>query len=522
MKTITILFLFLTLAQAKVERLSLIIGNDQGLYGETLLKYATKDAERFHQLLLELGDIDQHRNYLLLNRKKQEIIKILHEIKGRVIELKNNNQEIIFYIYYSGHADPEALHIEGEKIQIKTVQDFFQTLQADVKIMFIDACYSGNILREKGIKLGESIDINFDDQLKIKGSAVFTSSSAGELSHESEELQGSLFTHYLITGLRGGADFNKDKSISLLEAYHYAQTQTLHKVNRAKNVVQNPAFDLDLVGQRDINLTFIENAKASIHFVQCEGEEYSIISPRTQEVFANISPEKGDTTTIAVPHDNYLIQRKTGKYLYITNADLTWNSSFTFSPGLMRIYPLESVISKGRFDWQFQSFQALIQQKMRKDIPMNKEWIFIPRITFKYNYQKYIFYAGISYWQDQLKGDFLNVDRKSIEFTGGCTYRFYFDSRLILDGGVEVGWININQLPKRKNEEILQQIGYDPLPKMNAMVYHYGLNQNFTYLFKYGFLLNAQAGISSYFYRESDKTKTVFRFPIAFGIGIKF
>lgn len=520
-----ILFIFLILVStvyANVHRISLVIGNDQGLYGETLLKYATRDAQRFNQLLLELGDIDPRRNYLLLNKKKQEIIRILHEIKGRVIELKNNNQEILFYIYYSGHADQDALHIAGEKIQIKTVRDFFQALQADVKIMLVDACYSGNILREKGIKLGKPIDINFNDQLKIKGSAILTSSSAGELSHESEELQGSLFTHYLITGLRGGADFNKDNSVSLLEAYHYAQTQTLNKVNHTKNVTQNPAFDLDLVGHRDINLTFIENAYASIHFVLCDGEEYSIISPRTQEVIANISPGKADTITIALPQDNYIIQKKTEKYLYIANADLTWDRSFTFYPGLMEIYPLESVISKGRFNWQFQSFQVLIHQGIRKDLLMNKKWIYIPRVTFKYNFQKYIFYAGISYWQDQLIGDFLYVNRKSVEFTGGCTYRFYFDSRLILDGGIEVGLININQLPKRKNEAILQQIGYDPLPEKTAMVYQYGLKQNFTYLFKYGFLINVQIGISSYYYEESDKTKNVLRFPVSFGIGLKF
>jgi uncharacterized caspase-like protein len=46
---------------------------------------------------------------------------------------------------------------------------------------------------------------------------LIRSASDGEAAQESKELGGGSFTHYLLTGLRGAADF--DHRISLDEAY---------------------------------------------------------------------------------------------------------------------------------------------------------------------------------------------------------------------------------------------------------------------------------------------------------------
>ena len=391
------IFLLTGLFATEIQRLSLIIGNNYGLYNDTPLKYASRDAEKIYEVLAELGGIKSSRNYILLNQKKQKILESFYEIKGRVKEIKNNNQDVFLLIFYSGHAAPENLHIEGEKLSIKEVKDFFNTINADLKIMIVDACYSGSLLREKGIKIGAPIDITIHDQLETRGSAIISSSS-DELAHESEELQGSLFTHYWISALRGAADFNNDKTITLLEAYNYAHSQTLRKINQTRGTKQQPAFDIDLVGQKDVILTNIEKGKAIIRFIKCDGKNYSIISIRTHNVLAEVSPTHNEVLSIAVPKDNYIIQKKTNKYLHVKNIDLTWKEDYEFTPNQLKMYPLESVIKKGKYYWHFMPYNILLRMKTRKDIITGSTQLFYPQLMFKYDYRKYIINAFIEYF----------------------------------------------------------------------------------------------------------------------------
>ena len=64
----------------------------------------------------------------------------------------------------------------------------------------------------------------------VEGHAFLTSSSADEAAQESDRIGGSFFTHYLITGLRGGADANADGKVTLGEAYQFAFAETVEPV----------------------------------------------------------------------------------------------------------------------------------------------------------------------------------------------------------------------------------------------------------------------------------------------------
>ena len=57
--------------------------------------------------------------------------------------------------------------------------------------------------------------------------SVLASSTASELSQESEALRASYFTHHLLSGLRGAADADRDGRVTLSEAYRYAYNRTL-------------------------------------------------------------------------------------------------------------------------------------------------------------------------------------------------------------------------------------------------------------------------------------------------------
>jgi len=518
-----IFVLFLTITCfSSTQRISLIIGNNQGLMSDVPLKYANHDAERIHQVRSELGGIRKNRNYLLTNQSKQKIVKAMHEIKGRIRELKEANLDVLLFFYYSGHSDPDAFHINGEKLLIDSVKAFFRLIDADLRVMFVDACYSGNLLREKGSILSEPIKIKLSDELETKGSAIITSSSPLELSHESENLRGSIFTHHLVTGLRGAADFNKDKHISLMEVYHYTKIRTGQQIFRTKEVRQTPAFDIDLVGKKDISLTNLSEGSSKIYFLDGDGDQYDIVSSTTLDLVAQVTPAKAETVVISLPPDKYLIQKIKGDYLFLKRFDLAWGGDARFSPKKMKAYALESVVSKGRYQWAIQPFAFYIRTKFRKDIPTNSKWLYNPELLFQYRYRKYLFGYSISYGNDNLIGNQINTQRKIWDHMFILGKRFWNHRLITMDVGPNFGGIWMSQLSERKNELKIQGSGYPPLPKVTALVYQTGAHANLSFFLKFGILVNGQVGLAGYFYKENDESKIRLSYPTALSIGGRF
>jgi len=70
------------------------------------------------------------------------------------------------------------------------------------------------------------------------GVAVISASGDGEFSREGEEWGGGhgVFTHFLLEGLKGDADYNSDKDVTLGELIPYIS----EKVRRATRSAQSP------------------------------------------------------------------------------------------------------------------------------------------------------------------------------------------------------------------------------------------------------------------------------------------
>ncbi|MCK7469824.1 MAG: hypothetical protein MZU95_02755 [Desulfomicrobium escambiense] len=58
-----------------------------------------------------------------------------------------------------------------------------------------------------------------------RGKVIITASSANEVSVEKDELQHGVFTYYLLEGLRGKADTDRDGMVTVDEAYRYVYDQ---------------------------------------------------------------------------------------------------------------------------------------------------------------------------------------------------------------------------------------------------------------------------------------------------------
>jgi hypothetical protein len=122
-----------------------------------------------------------------------------------------------------------------------------------VRITILDACGSGAIVRAKGGERRPAFLM--DESSNMKGTAFLTSSTASEVSQESDRLKASFFTHALVTGLRGAADLNNDKKVTLSEAYQFAFQETLNRTEKTTGGTQHPSRDMNLSGSGDVVLT---------------------------------------------------------------------------------------------------------------------------------------------------------------------------------------------------------------------------------------------------------------------------
>jgi uncharacterized caspase-like protein len=80
---------------------------------------------------------------------------------------------------------------------------------------------------------------------------IITASDANEVSVERDELKHGVFTYYLLEGLRGKADLDKDGVITVDEVYRYVSM----KVPQATGQNQHPVKKGETTGQIILGLT---------------------------------------------------------------------------------------------------------------------------------------------------------------------------------------------------------------------------------------------------------------------------
>jgi hypothetical protein len=252
------------LAGAAIERFALVVGANHGGTDRIDLRYAVADAERFARVLAELGGVRPESAILLKQPKMGELESALDELRVRVGEARSQagagRTELL--VYYSGHADEKGLLLGEDRYSYRSLRDRLDQVPADVRIAVLDACASGAITRLKGGQPQPPFMV--DESTDMRGHAILTSSSATEAAQESDRIQGSYFTHYLVSGLRGAADLSGEGKVTLNEAYQFAFGETLGRTVDTKGGAQHPSYDINLSGTGDVVMTDLRQTSAAL------------------------------------------------------------------------------------------------------------------------------------------------------------------------------------------------------------------------------------------------------------------
>lgn len=331
--------------RAETLRIAVVVGSNRGDVSRAPLRFAEQDAARFAAVLTELGGLAPSDVMLLQQPTLVDVRAALDEAARRVSSWHGRSRgQAVLLFYFSGHSDGTVLELGRHALPFAEVRQRLAGAGADVRLVILDSCRSGALLALKGGTLGQSFDIRIADELASTGEAMISSSAANESALESSEIQGSFFSHYFISGLRGAADLSGDGMVTLAEAYQYAFVRTLRSTSDTTVGPQHPAYDYRLTGQGDLVLTRLQTP-SSVLEIPPGFERLLLVSTPGEQVLAELGAGSG--RRIAVPAGTYKLRAWKGGQTFGARVTVTAGQALRVAADELQPVHTGAVANKG-------------------------------------------------------------------------------------------------------------------------------------------------------------------------------
>ncbi len=208
-----------------------------------VLKYPDDDAYRIYAFLKspEGGALDDEQIRILIDEdaSKVNITQAMREVFW-----KAGPNDLVF-LYFSGHGLKGAflpIDFDGasNKLYHEEVNAILEKSKAKLKLCIADACHSGSLLAMRGGKYPSALNTYYESLARSRaGTALIMSSKSDETSLESSGLRQGVFSHFLIRGLKGEADSNSNKVVSIQELFDFVYSRVRsYTGNRQSPVIQ--------------------------------------------------------------------------------------------------------------------------------------------------------------------------------------------------------------------------------------------------------------------------------------------
>ncbi len=211
-----------------------------------VLKYSDDDAYQFYAFLKspEGGALPDKQIKVLVDEDatRMNILQTMRQILLKADE----NDEIVFY--FSGHGLdgaflPQDFDGINNRLLHSEVKAIFEQSKAKHKLCIADACFSGSLLAMKQ-PLAPQIQAFYKAFDNTQGGmALFMSSKSQEYSLEDQGLRSGIFSHYLSRGLKGEADVDGNKIVTMRELYDYVYKNVRSYTSSAQTPTISGQFD---------------------------------------------------------------------------------------------------------------------------------------------------------------------------------------------------------------------------------------------------------------------------------------
>lgn len=209
------------------------------------LKYADDDAAGVHRLASELGhtaillaafDAETQRRFPDQARDARpptlaELRRAVGELEAAITTGTRRGHRTSLLIFYSGHGvrggegGGGLVLADGRLTHERLYEEVLGRLHPTAVNLIVDACHAEAVVRPRDLT-AHTIDTPADDLAGYLGrrtlaafphvGAVVASTASGE-THEWDRYHGGVFTHEVLSGLRGAADIDGDRRIEYSE-----------------------------------------------------------------------------------------------------------------------------------------------------------------------------------------------------------------------------------------------------------------------------------------------------------------
>ncbi len=242
--------------------IAVVIGNQNYLNPDIpKVTYAIQDAKTVKNYLTKVMGYREENVFYMENASKTDLDLFFGTkdyYKGKLYNYVKPGRSDVF-IYFSGHGapgtdtkrayimpvntDPNYIAINGYPLDVFYAN--LEKINAKSMTVVMDACFSGGSDQGMVIKNASPIFIEADILLPDEKINVLTSSAGDQISSWYPEGRHSLFTYYLLRGIRGEADRNGNRKITFKELKTYLEENVTYMARRLYGREQTPVIKGD-------------------------------------------------------------------------------------------------------------------------------------------------------------------------------------------------------------------------------------------------------------------------------------
>lgn len=231
---------------------AIVIGVEQ--YRQKLPKadFADHDAKIMREYLTKLMGYSDENVVLLLNEHaaKSDFEKYLESWLPNHVEKEDS-----VFVYFSGHGAPnprtgdaylvpfdgDPAFVDKTGYPVKRLYEHLGKLPAKSIVVVLDSCFSGaggrSVIAEGTRPMGLSVENPLVASDKI---LVLSASSGDQISNTYKAKGHGLLTYFLMKGLQGEGDQNRDGAVDMVELYEYLRPHVERMARREFNNEQTP------------------------------------------------------------------------------------------------------------------------------------------------------------------------------------------------------------------------------------------------------------------------------------------